>query len=71
MLSLYHAYQAYERRIMRGELSAAPPASRKETRKAHLSLAFRLGDLLVRAGMRLKHEAVTGHALTSTTMAER
>jgi hypothetical protein len=28
-------------------------------------------DLLVRAGMRLKHEAVTGHALTSTTMAER
>lgn len=71
MLSLYHAYQAYERRMMRSELSATAPGSQKESRKAHLPLAFRLGNLLVRVGTRLKREAVTGHALTSSIMAER
>ncbi len=71
MLSLYHAYQAYERRMLRSELSATAPAPKKESRKARLPLAFRLGDLLVRVGTRLKHEAITGHALTSSIMAER
>ena len=71
MLSLYHAYQAYERRVARGELDIEPVAPKKASRFSHPPFTFRLGDLLIRTGMKLKHQNQAGHALTSTTMAEK
>jgi hypothetical protein len=71
MLSLYHAYQAYERRAIRGELDAEPAAPKKANRFSRPPFTFRLGDLLIRTGLRLKHQTQAGHALASTTMAEK
>lgn len=45
MHAFYQAYRAYERKVMRGEFG--PPLPR-------LPLAVRLGDLLIRTGVRLK-----------------
>lgn len=47
MMSLYRAYQAYERRVARGEFAVRAGSSRQP------ALA-RLGDLLIQAGAGLK-----------------
>ncbi len=61
METLYHAYQAYERRVERGEFSTRPP------KKVYIRYAFRepvlarFGDFLIRTGMKLKcRYATTG-----------
>jgi hypothetical protein len=72
MQSLYHAYQAYERRVLRGELTERTSAtSRAVIRTPRLPFTFRLGDRLVRIGLKLKQRALAGHALSSSTMAEK
>jgi len=72
MHSLYQAYQAYERRVSRDELGTLTPIRRISTARSPLpSLSYRLGDWLVRIGLKLKHQPQAGHALTSTTMAEK
>lgn len=72
MYSLYRAYQTYERRVWRGELNANKvTASGALRHAARPSFAYRLGDALVRTGTKLKQQALTGHALTSTTMAAK
>jgi hypothetical protein len=69
MLSLYHAYECYERRVARGEFDNVRSAPQKAIRVARPSLSFRLGDLLIRTGMRLKHQTQAGHALTAAARA--
>ncbi len=68
---MYHAYQAYERRICRGELDRTPIALRTKRVAGRLPFAYRLGERLVRAGLKLQRRALAGHALAFTTMAER
>lgn len=59
MKSLYHAYLAYERRAIRGELDTATP--RKAVRQVTFHpLQERLGDLLIMAGLRLKRRTAAG-----------
>lgn len=71
MLSLYHAYQAYENRLARGEFDNLPARVRKPREVPHLPFTFRLGNLLIRTGVRLMQRTQAGHALTSSTMAEK
>jgi hypothetical protein len=51
MHSFYAAYQAFERRAMRGEFHASADSGRTSPWQP---LAFRLGDFLIQAGLRLK-----------------
>ncbi len=59
METLYHAYQAYERRVERGEFSVRQP------KKMYIRYSFRepflarLGDFLIRIGMKLKRRYAT------------
>jgi hypothetical protein len=63
MKSLYHAYQAYERRVIRGEFLLA----RKTTPKApatQIPLIEKLGDLFIQTGMRLKMRGADRKVMT-------
>ena len=62
MKSFYSAYQAYEIRVIRGEMDGN---AGKKTRRAevHEPLLTRLGDLLIQAGMRLKRQPVAGKSM--------
>jgi hypothetical protein len=59
MKSLYNAYQAYEIRVIRGEMDAK---AGKKTKRPEMNepLLARLGDLLIQTGMRLKRQQVAG-----------
>ncbi len=59
MKSLYHAYQAYKRRVIRGEFDArsGKPAAHSNQRTPFKE---QLGDLLIRTGLRLKRRQVAG-----------
>jgi len=59
MKSLYSAYQAYEIRVIRGEMDGNAGKKTKQP-EIHESLLARLGDLLIQAGMRLKRQQVAG-----------
>jgi hypothetical protein len=71
MNHLYHAYQTYERRIIRGELDKVPAAPHVHQSPIRPPLAYRLGERLVRIGLKLQRQTLAGHTLTSTTMAEK
>ena len=71
MLSLYHAYQAYEKRLAHDEFNSSPARVRKARQIHHLPFTFRLGNLLIRTGVKLMQRTQAGHALTSSTMAEK
>ncbi len=49
----YHAYEAYERRVMRGEFARFPENNPKQ-RTPREPILTQLGDLLIQTGMRLK-----------------
>ena len=73
MKSIYHAYQTYERRVARGEMdcygtSPCPPRERS-VRIPHEPFLARLGDTLIRTGMKLKRAQRAGHAMPASTMA--
>lgn len=72
MKSIYHAYQSFERRVARGEMDyyGTSPRLRRE-RTLREPLLSRLGDTLIRAGMKLKRARRAGHAMPVTTMAEK
>jgi hypothetical protein len=58
MKSIYDAYQAYERRVMRGELdNRGKPPRRTELHEPFLA---KLGDLLIHTGLRLKRRHSAG-----------
>ena len=63
MESFYCAYLAYEKRVVHGEMQGN---TSKITGRAHLSVFLlpRLGDLLVRAGMKLKKQQVAGKSMS-------
>lgn len=67
MQSIYHAYQSYERRIARGEMDRRGVVPRPCA--ASEPLPARLGEILIRAGLRLKRARRAGHAMPVTTMA--
>ena len=62
MKSFFSAYQAYEIRVIRGEMDGN---AGKKTRRpeAYEPLLARLGDLLIQAGMRLKRQPVAGKSM--------
>jgi hypothetical protein len=62
MKSFYSAYQAYEIRVIRGELDGNADG-KTERSEAHEPLLARLGDLLIQAGMRLKRQPIAGKSL--------
>jgi hypothetical protein len=69
MSSYYQAYQAYERRVQRGEFSTPSRAKLKSEPAQLQPLLARLGDWLILAGFKLKKRYTTGTsmALSSST----
>jgi len=59
MKSFYHAYQAYELRVIRGEMDWNTGRRTKRPGMQEPLLA-RLGDLLIQAGLQLKRQQVAG-----------
>lgn len=60
MESLYQAYQAYERRVIRGEFYQPRPAVTYIRYSFREPALARLGDFLIRTGMRLKCRYAAG-----------
>ena len=62
MNSIYNAYQSYEQRAARGEFDGAPKqaAGKPALREP---LMVRLGDLLIRTGLRLKRRYAAGKSM--------
>jgi hypothetical protein len=67
MKSLYNAYQAYERRVIRGEFDKIPriAVNRSAPRE---SLLAQFGDLLIRTGLRLKRRYSGGKPMAWSPM---
>lgn len=63
MKSLYNAYQAYERRVIRGEFDHSPNKAQKRSSRREPLLA-QLGDLLIHTGLRLKRLHATGKSMS-------
>ena len=62
MSTLYDAYQAYERQVIRGEFdSTAKRIDRLPVR--HEPLLEQLADLLIASGMRLKRRYAAGKTM--------
>ena len=60
MKSFYQAYQAYERRAVRGEFFATRSKGLQRTSVPHEPFLAQFGDLLVRLGLKLKRRYTTG-----------
>ena len=67
MISLLNAYQSYERRIQRGELDTFSTKTVKWPGRRDLILA-QFGELLIQAGMRLKHHRASSQSLSFSPM---
>jgi hypothetical protein len=68
MKSLYHAYQAYEAKVERGEFSVRA-SSKSSGGRIHLELILvQLGELLIRAGLKLKRRYTTGKTMAWSPM---
>jgi hypothetical protein len=65
MESLYHAYQAYEKRAERGEFL---PKSKENSPSTHRALRARLGDLLIRTGLKLQGRDCAGKPMAWSPM---
>ncbi len=68
MNSLYQAYQAYERKAERGEFSAAGRGSGNQRASSNEPILSQLGDVLIRAGLRLKHRSLGGKPMAWSPM---
>ncbi len=67
MKSLYTAYQAYEHRVIRGELDNIPRAAAKRSTSREPLLA-QVGDLLIHTGLRLKRRYAAGKPMAWSPM---
>jgi hypothetical protein len=67
MNSLHDAYQAYERRVMRGEFDKTPRKTPMQTAPRE-PLLERFGDLLIHTGMRLKRRHAAGRPMAWSPM---
>ncbi len=65
MESLYQAYQAYEKRAERGEFLARRNGYNAPT---HRPLRARLGDLLIRTGLKLQGRDCAGKPMAWSPM---
>lgn len=67
MKSLYNAYQAYERRVLRGELDNTPgiAVNRSGPREPLLG---QFGDLLIHTGLKLKRRRAAGKPMAWSPM---
>ncbi len=61
-MSYYQAYQAYERRAVRGEFSVPPTRLPDRVRRVEPALS-RLGDLFIRFGWYLKRRQAGGKTM--------
>ena len=68
MKSLYHAYQAYEHRVIRGEFSPRRPAEAVNKSTAREPILARFGDLLIQVGLKLKRRYATGKPMVWSPM---
>jgi hypothetical protein len=68
MGSLYHAYEAYERRVMRGEFSNHRLARATNKSTSREPILARFGDLLIRTGLKLKRRYATGMPMAWSPM---
>jgi hypothetical protein len=68
MESLYQAYQAYERRVERGEFSAQRQAETYLPFAVREPLMAKFGDLLIRAGLKLKRRYTAGKPMAWSVM---
>ncbi len=68
MESLVHAYEAYEKRVMRGEFSA--PRSKEPVRRYSFRepLGARFGEFLIRTGMRIRCRYAAGKPMAWSPM---
>jgi len=67
MKSLYNAYQAYERRVMRGELDNTRERAKKRSSTREPLLA-QFGDLLIHTGQSLKRRQAAGKPMAWSAM---
>ncbi len=67
MKSLYNAYQAYERRAIRGEFDNTPRKAVKRS-APHEPLLAQFGDLLIHTGLKLKRRYTTGKPMSWSPM---
>ncbi len=67
MNSIYNAYQAYERRVTRGEFVTTLRTAGKSSTPPEPLLA-RVGDLLIHTGLKLKRRYATGKAMAWSPM---
>ena len=67
MNSQYSAYQAYERRVIRGEYDIFADKTQKVSAPPEPLLA-RLGDLLIQTGVKLKVRHATSKPMTWTPL---
>jgi hypothetical protein len=67
MISVYDAYQAYERRVIRGEFDNTPGKVAKRIAPSEPLLA-QFGDLLIHAGLRLKRRYSGGKSMAWSPM---
>jgi hypothetical protein len=63
MKSLYHAFEAYERRVNRGEFYNPPKKALKPSTPREPMLV-QFGDLLIQTGMRLKMRHAASKPMT-------
>jgi hypothetical protein len=68
MKSLYHAYETYERRVVRGEFSTRRPARAHNRSTLHEPVLAQLGDLLIRTGLKLKRRYTNGKPMAWSPM---
>ena len=62
----YNAYQAYERRVIRGEFSGRSPGAKPAGLASTEPFLARFGDFLISTGTRLKRHYLAEKPLTWT-----
>ena len=67
MKSFYSAYQAYERRVIRGEFYN-PPRKAITLPALREPLLAQIGDLLIQTGVKLKRRYATGKPMAWSPM---
>jgi len=67
MKSLYHAYQAYERRSERGEFSGRS-SGHPDLSLLPDSLLAQLGEFLIQTGLKLKRRHTAGKSMAWSPM---
>jgi hypothetical protein len=67
MKSLYQAYEAYERKVMRGETGGSLQETTRQLEVREPLLA-QIGEMLIQAGLRLKRRHIAGKPIAWSTV---